>query len=258
MTDEGTPQTNPNLTDDEILKRADMITEARKLEQEEKQRQIEEEKARKAAEAERIRKEQEAETAAKLAEANRIKEEENAKKAAELKRAHELVDAEKAAQPKKKHTGAKIVLAIVILLIIVAGIAVVSHQITSEQVADGTSLPYQSHYTIWLPQGTTNIAGVEIYLLGDEKKMMATMSGMDTKTLEQGQSFTTNPYKVTVSLFWGAWKVYEITGKVQMTYKGISTDNLVTFDAIISTDKQIPEFLLNIFMSITGIKYANA
>lgn len=241
MTDEGTPQTNPSLTDEEILKRADMINEARKLEQEEKQRQIEEEKARQAAEAERIRKEQEAQ------------------KAAELKRAHELVDAEKAAQPKKKkHTGAKIVLAIVVILIILCGLAVVSYSVTSVPVSSATPLPNTAYYTVWLPQGTTTIAGIDISLLGDATKLMVTMPGKATETLRQGDKIVVGPYMATLSLLWGAWKVYDITGSAELTYKGISTDNLITFDATVHTDKPIPTFLFNTFMSIAGIKYAAA
>ncbi|HJJ54479.1 MAG TPA: hypothetical protein O0X50_00145 [Methanocorpusculum sp.] len=258
MTDEGTPQASPNLTDDEILKRADMINEARKLEQEEKERQIEEEKAKKAAEAERILKEQEAEKAAKLAEAERVKKEEEAKKAEELRRAHELVNADKSAKPKKKHTAAKIILAIVVILIIFCGLAIVSSSVTSTSASTSTSLPYTTHYTIYLPQGTTNIAGLSIMLTGDATQMMVTMPGMPTVTLSQGQSVTLGPNKITVTLFWGAWKIYEITYKTTGSYMGVSNENLVTFDTYIQTDKQIPESLLNAYLSLSGIKYTKA
>ncbi|HJJ35852.1 MAG TPA: hypothetical protein O0X27_01605 [Methanocorpusculum sp.] len=251
MTDEVKTQTSPNLSDDEILQRAEMISEARKLEQEERQRQIEAENAQRLAEAERIKKEQEAE-------AERVRKEADARKAEELRRAHELVDEENAAKPKKKHTAAKIVVAIIVILLIVCGLALISCSVTTTPASTAASLPYMAHYTFWLPQGTTNVAGLSIMLTGDATQMMVTMPGYPTETLSQGQSVVLGPNRLTVSLFWGAWKIYDITYKATATYMGVSNENLATFDTYLNTDKQIPETMFNLYLSLCGVKYAKA
>ncbi|HJJ31715.1 MAG TPA: hypothetical protein O0X97_05665 [Methanocorpusculum sp.] len=265
------------LTDEEILKRADKINEAREKERQEELKRAEEvkkaEEARKAEElkrAEEIRRAEEAQKAAKIAEAERLKREEEAKKEEELRNARKLVnedDAKKAAEAKaaaanepkkKKHTGLKVVGIIVLLLIVFAGLCLVSCSFTSTPVSGTPSLSYTSSYTIWLPQGETTIAGQKITVVGTPNEMMITLPGMPAQKIEQGQTVKTNPATMSVYLLWGAWKVMDITYVASFTYKGTTTDGLVTFDTLIATDKQIPEFLLNIVLSMAGIKYQNA
>mgnify|MGYP003315319885 CR=1 FL=1 len=207
---------------------------------------------------------------AKIAEAERLKRAEEEKKAEELRRARALVredDAKKAAEAKaaavdepkkKKHTGLKVFGVIILLLIIFAGVCVASGSFTSNPVYGTPTLSYISNYNVWLPQGTTTVAGQQVTVLGAADQMMITLPGMPAQRISQGETVRTNPATMSVSLLWGAWKVMDITYAASFKYMGVTTDGLVTFHTSIATDKQIPEFLLNVVLSMAGIKYQKA
>ena len=264
------------LTDEEVLKRAEEINNAREQARQEELKRAEEvkkaEAERKAEElkrAEEIKKAEEAQKAAKIAEAERLKREEEAKKEEELRNARRLVsedEAKKAAEakaaaadePKKKHTGLKVFGVIILLLIIFAGVCVASGSFTSNPVYGTPTLSYISNYNVWLPQGTTTVAGQQVTVLGAADQMMITLPGMPAQRISQGETVKTNPAIMSVSLLWGAWKVMDITYAASFKYMGVTTDGLVTFHTSIATDKQIPEFLLNVVLSMAGIKYQKA
>lgn len=264
------------LTDEEVLKRAEEINNAREQARQEELKRAEEvkkaEAERKAEElkrAEEIKKAEEAQKAAKIAEAERLKREEEAKKEEELRNARRLVsedEAKKAAEakaaavdePKKKHTGLKVFGVIILLLIIFAGVCVASGSFTSNPVYGTPTLSYISNYNVWLPQGTTTVAGQQVTVLGAADQMMITLPGMPAQRISQGETVRTNPATMSVSLLWGAWKVMDITYAASFKYMGVTTDGLVTFHTSIATDKQIPEFLLNVVLSMAGIKYQKA
>lgn len=264
------------LTDEEVLKRAEEINNAREQARQEELKRAEEvkkaEAERKAEElkrAEEIKKAEEAQKAAKIAEAERLKREEEAKKEEELRNARRLVsedEAKKAAEakaaavdePKKKHTGLKVFGVIILLLIIFAGVCVASSSFTSNPVYGTPTLSYISNYNVWLPQGTTTVAGQQVTVLGAADQMMITLPGMPAQRISQGETVRTNPATMSVSLLWGAWKVMDITYAASFKYMGVTTDGLVTFHTSIATDKQIPEFLLNVVLSMAGIKYQKA
>ncbi|HJJ26606.1 MAG TPA: hypothetical protein O0Y17_02390 [Methanocorpusculum sp.] len=265
------------LTDEEVLKRAEEINNAREQARQEELKRAEEvkkaEAERKAEElkrAEEIKKAEEAQKAAKIAEAERLKREEEAKKEEELRNARRLVsedEAKKAAEAKaaavdepkkKKHTGLKVFGVIILLLIIFAGVCVASGSFTSNPVYGTPTLSYISNYNVWLPQGTTTVAGQQVTVLGAADQMMITLPGMPAQRISQGETVRTNPATMSVSLLWGAWKVMDITYAASFKYMGVTTDGLVTFHTSIATDKQIPEFLLNVVLSMAGIKYQKA
>lgn len=222
MTDE---KTSPSMSDEDILQRAEMINEARKLEQEEKLRQAEAERAA-----------------------------EEARKAEELKRARELVKADEKSRPKK-HTGLKVFLIIIAILIVACGVAVISLDVTSTD-APITPMPYQASYMVYLHQGDTYVAGTTISVVGDANQMMITLPGAPTSKIFEGDKLAIGTKKLVVTIFWKALQIYDCIYAADLTYMGVSTDNLVTFKTVISTNKQIPEWLMNIGFSLSGIKYA--
>lgn len=264
------------LTDEEVLKRAEEINNAREQARQEELKRAEavkkaeaERKAEELKRAEEIKKAEEAQKAAKIAEAERLKREEEAKKEEELRNARRLVsedEAKKAAEakaaavdePKKKHTGLKVFGVIILLLIIFAGVCVASSSFTSNPIYGTPTLSYTSNYNVWLQQGTTTVAGQQVTLLGAPDQMMITLPGMPAQKISQGETVQTNPATMSVSLLWGAWKVMDITYAASFKYMGVTTDGLVTFNTSIATDRQIPEFLLNVVLSMAGIKYQKA
>ena len=265
-----------DLTDEEIMERAKQINEARELERQEELRRAEavrkaeeERKAEEIRRAEEIHRAEEAQKAAKIAEAERLKRAEEEKKQEEIRRARELVredDAKKAAaekeaaknQPKKKHIGLKIVLAIIIILIVIAGIGILSHGVITSDVAPGVTFPYQTSYNVWLPQGETSVAGLTFNAVGDDASVKFSIPGLSTQTVLKGQTVPPINHKLTLTLFWGAWKVMDINYSAELTYKGLTPENLLAFGAVIKTDRQIPEFLLDIGLSLSHIQYSKA
>lgn len=236
------PSAPPSLSDEEILKRANMINEARKLEQEEMAKQLEMENAKKAAEAERIRQEEEL------------------KKEDELRRARELVeadDAKKAANmpPPKKHTGVIVTVVILVLLIAIAGVGFISYSVTSTTTHDLYEYPHSTTYTFWLPQGSSNIFGIDVSVVGDAHKMMITYPGAPSMEITQGQTIQLGPYNLLASLFWGLIKPIKTQYKLSLTYQGISADNKITFKTTLKSSDVIPEWFLNIALTKSGISY---
>ncbi|HJJ33538.1 MAG TPA: hypothetical protein O0X19_04075 [Methanocorpusculum sp.] len=244
-----------DLTDEEIMERAKQINEAREIERQEELKR-----------AEAVKKAEEAQKAAKIAEAERLKKLEEEKKAEELKRARAMVREdderraaeEKAAQPKKKHTGLKIFLVIIVILLIAFGITIASHGVTNDVISGTATLPYQSTYNIWLPQGETSVAGMTFTAVGDDSSVKLSIPGLPTQTLNKGQTTAPISHKMTLTLLWGAWKVMEINYSAELTYKGLTTENLLAFGAVIKTDRQIPEWLLDIGLSLSKIQYSRA
>lgn len=147
---------------------------------------------------------------------------------------------------------------IILLFIIFAGVCVASSSFTSNPIYGTPTLSYTSNYNVWLQQGTTTVAGQQVTLLGAPDQMMITLPGMPAQKISQGETVQTNPATMSVSLLWGAWKVMDITYAASFKYMGVTTDGLVTFNTSIATDRQIPEFLLNVVLSMAGIKYQKA
>ncbi|MCQ2377523.1 MAG: hypothetical protein MJ006_05915, partial [Methanocorpusculum sp.] len=73
-----------------------------------------------------------------------------------------------------------------------------------------------------------------------------------------GQTTAPISHKMTLTLLWGKWRVMEINYSAELTYKGLTTENLLAFGAVIKTDRQIPEWLLDIGLSLSKIQYSRA
>ena len=147
---------------------------------------------------------------------------------------------------------------IILLFIIFAGVCVASSSFTSNPIYGTPTLSYTSNYYVWLQQGTTTVAGQQVTVLGAPDQMMITLPGMPAQKISLEETVRTNPATMSVSLLWGAWKVMDITYAASFKYMGVTTDGLVTFNTSIATDRQIPEFLLNVVLSMAGIKYQKA
>ena len=263
-----------DLTDEEIMERAKQINEAREIERQEELKRAEavkkaeeERKAEEVRRAEEIHRAEEEQKAAKIAEAERLKKLEEEKKAEELRRARELVredDARRAAEekaaekPKKKHTGLKVFLVILVILLIGAGITAASVGVTNDIIAGGATLPYQATYNIWLPQGPSTVAGMTFTAVGDNSSVMLNIPEVPTQTIQTGETMPPISHKMTLSLFWGKWNVMVLNYSAELTYRGVTPEDLLAFGAVIKTDRQIPEWLFNIALSASKIQYSAA
>ncbi len=278
----------PNgLTDEEILKRAEEIKKAQEAKKAEELKRAEEirkaEEAKKAEElrrAEEIRKAEEAKKAEELKKAEVLVNEEQARKAAEAKK---VQDAEKAAnlekevarlaaekaaaeeaakkaaakdaKPKTSHKGLKIFGIILLLVIIFAGVVVISADVTITGGTDKT-YGYDTTYNVWIPlDKELNIGGYKVIALSPSSgnAMMISLGGVTYPLTVNAVTYVPDQI-ATLTLFWGKVPVMKIQYEVALTYLGNTNNNEAAFRMLISSDQQLPEFIITFFLSSSGVK----
>ena len=278
----------PNgLTDEEILKRAEEIKKAQEAKKAEELMRAEEirkaEEAKKAEElrrAEEIRKAEEAKKAEELKRAEVLVNEEQARKAAEAKK---VQDAEKAAnlekevarlaaekaaaeeaakkavakdaKPKTPHKGLKIFGIILLLAIIFAGVVLISADVTITGGTDKT-YGYDTTYNVWIPlDKELNIGGYKVIALSPSSgnAMMISLGGVTYPLTVNAVTYVPDQI-ATLTLFWGKVPVMKIQYEVALTYLGNTNNNEAAFRMLISSDQQLPEFIITFFLSSSGVK----
>ncbi len=276
------------LTDEEILKRAEDIKKAQEAKKAEELKRAEEirkaEEAKKAEElkrAEEIRKAEEAKKAEELKRAELLVQEEQAKKAAEARKVQEaersanlekevvrLAAEKKAAEeaakkaaeknepkPKKSHKGLKIFLGILILLVLFVGVVVISSGVTITGATD-KSYAYDTTYNVWIPlDKELSVGGYKIIALSPSsgEAMMISLGGVSYQLVVN--DVTNVPDQLaTLTIFWGKVTVMKIQYEVALTYLGNTNDKQAAFKMVISSDQQLPEFLITMFLGSSGIK----
>ncbi|MEA5086843.1 MAG: hypothetical protein VB007_06435 [Methanocorpusculum sp.] len=58
----------------------------------------------------------------------------------------------------------------------------------------------------------------------------------------------------TLTVFWGKVTVMKLQYEVALTYLGNTNNNEAAFRMLISSDRQLPEFLITLFLSSSGVK----
>jgi len=276
------------LTDEEILKRAEDIKKAQEAKKAEELKRAEEirkaEEAKKAEElkrADEIKKAEEAKKAEELKKAEVLVNEEQARKAAEAKKAQDAekaanlekevarLAAEKAAaeeaakkasakdeqKPKKSHKGLKIFGIILLLLIIFAGVVVISADVTITAGTD-KSYGYDTTYNVWIPlDKELNIGGYKVIALSPSSGsiMMISLGGV-TYPLQVNYVTYVPDQIATLTIFWGKVTVMKLQYEVALTYLGNTNNNEAAFRMLISSDRQLPEFIITFFLSSSGVK----
>lgn len=275
------------LTDEEILKRAEEIKKAQEAKKAEELKRAEEirkaEEAKKAEElrrAEEIRKAEEAKKAEELKRAEVLVNEEQARKAAEAKK---VQDAEKAAnlekevarlaaekaaaeeaakkaaakdaKPKTSHKGLKIFGIILLLVIVFAGVVLISADVTITGGTDKT-YGYDTTYNVWIPlDKELNIGGYKVIALSPSSgnAMMISLGGVTYPLTVNAVTYVPDQI-ATLTLFWGKVPVMKIQYEVALTYLGNTNNNEAAFRMLISSDQQLPEFIITFFLSSSGVK----
>lgn len=276
------------LTDEEILKRAEDIKKTQEAKKAEELKRAEEikkaEEAKKAEElkrADEIKKAEEAKKAEELKKAEVLVNEEQARKAAEAKKAQDAekasnlekevarLAAEKAAaeeaakkaaakdeqKPKKSHKGLKIFGILLLLLIIFAGVVVISADVTITAGTD-KSYGYDTTYNVWIPlDKELNIGGYKVIALSPSSGsiMMISLGGVTYPLTVNYVTYVPDQI-ATLTIFWGKVTVMKLQYEVALTYLGNTNNNEAAFRMLISSDRQLPEFIITFFLSSSGVK----
>ena len=281
-----TDEPKSELTDDEILARANKINEERELARieaekraeeerlqkeaaEERQRQIEAEKRaeeiarakilvdeekKKAEEAERMK---EAEKQAEILKAEEAKRAAEAEKAAKLAEAKKLVAEDKKANPvKKKHVGLKIFLVIIALLIIAVLVGFFSFGVSVQDLSSSGAVTGGTNYDIWMTPGKEVVLGDYRILVNTTTDGLNVTSGTQQFTLTTGVPYNDMKDKhVAISFLWGKLVIQEFDMSIQkLTYTGVASDGNAHATALISKTKPVTgEFIFNMILGTRGI-----
>lgn len=275
------------LTDDEILARANKIQEQReiarieeekraekeRLEKEaaaERQKQLEAEKRaeevarakmlvdeekKKAADAERMK---EAERQAEILKAEEAKRAAEAEKAAKLAEAKKLVAEDKKANPvKKKHTGLKIVLVIILILAVAGLVGIFSFGISVEDLqSSGAVTSGGTIYDLWIAPGKEVILGDYRILVTPTANGANVTSGTQQFTLTTGVPYNDVKDKhVAISFLWGKLVIVDFNMSIQkLTYTGVASDGKAHASALINKGKPVTgEFIINMLIGTRGL-----
>lgn len=267
MTDENTVKpdstSKSEISDDEILSRAQKINEERELERIKEEQRLEEERLAKEAEIARQKQLEEEKRLEEVAKARTLVEEDNkkredearaieaekqaeilraeeakraaeAKKAAELEAAKKLVEEDKKKNPeKKKHTGLKVTLVILLVLLVAILVAIFSFgvDITNNNSSGAINKENAAVHQIWLPLNkNVTIGNYFINSTQNVSNAISVTAGKvdgDAQTVVLQQNVPNNDIKdkhVIISLLWGLWKLQEFDVSINnMIY--ISTNN---------------------------------
>ncbi|MDO5845646.1 MAG: hypothetical protein Q4Q04_01860 [Methanocorpusculum sp.] len=271
------PPAETPLSDEEVLKRADEIQKAREAAHQEELRKAEElkraeevKKAEAIAEAERIKRLEDEKKAEELRRAQELVKADEAKKAEEARKAEEIKEqarreAEKEAAkkasaeaPKKKHTGLKIFGIIILLLAILGVVVVISSSVTITPLGADGSYSYATGYNVWLPLNQEfNVGGYKVIALSTADSMMVSLGGV-TYPLAVGEVISVPDQMGTLSIFWGNVQLISVKYEVALTYLGVAENGQAAFKMVIASDKQLPETLIKLFLSMSGVTVASA
>lgn len=270
MVDE-VPDASPKaeLSDEEILKRAEEIKKAQEAKKAEELKRAQElQKAEEARKAEEIRKAEEAKKAEERKKAEELKkaralvEEDDARKA-EIKRKEEaekeaairqaekkLKEENKAEKPKKKHTGLKVFIVILVLLAALIAVVAISADVNFYSGDAGYSYPYSSTYEVWLPIGKeVSIFGYKITALSADGIMLINIGGVTYPPLTENLVIPITNQKAVLSIFWGKLDVMSIQYHADMKYIGNTDSGKEAYLKMqVLSSRPVPEMIMNLFM----------
>ena len=203
------------------------------------------EEARKKAQEEEKQKQQESEKAKEQA---RVKgQEEEKQKQQELEKAKEqarkeALEQEKARQKAKGGSGAKIILGVILLMIIILAAALLTLDVTVTNVAPGVAMPFTTSYGVSFPEGQTiTIGNTHINVLSYQNELISDIDG-DRQKLVVGEDRIISERRAVITTL-GVITLMDTNFQINLKYKG-ERDNRAYFDMAVHTSKQVPDILL--------------
>ena len=151
---------------------------------------------------------------------------------------------EKKEAPEKSGmgTGAKIVIGIICLIIVVGLLAALTLTVAVLDTPAGTSFPYSTTYRVSLPDGQPVTVGTtKIIVMTYENEAIMDVDGVKEK-LVVGQTREISPRYARVHAL--GIPLLDTDFKITLKYLGTSGKNAL-FDMNIQTSKQIPEMVIS-------------
>jgi len=131
------------------------------------------------------------------------------------------------------------------LVVVVAVAAVLTFSMTVTAGPAGVLLPYQTHYSVSLPDGNAvTIGSSRIAVMAYNGSVITDADG-NREELSVGQTRVISPRHATISIF--GVPVYSADFQITLQYLG-STGDRDTFNLTVASSQKIPSFLLGGFV----------
>ncbi len=139
-------------------------------------------------------------------------------------------------------TGAKIVISLVVLLIVLAIAALLTMSVNVTNVVPGNPLPYTTNYGVSFPEGQTiAIGSTQITVLSYQNELVSNIDG-DQQKLVVGENRVISERRAVITTL-GGITLMDTYFKINLKYNG-DRDNRAYFDMAVQTSKQVPNYLL--------------
>jgi len=128
------------------------------------------------------------------------------------------------------------------LVIVIAVVGVLTFTMSVSTDTAGVSLPYQTHYSVSLPDGNAvTIGSSRIAVMAYNDSVITDVDG-NREQLSVGQTRVIIPRHATISIF--GIPVYTADFQLTLQYLGTS-GSLDNFDLTVASSQKIPSFLLD-------------
>jgi hypothetical protein len=138
--------------------------------------------------------------------------------------------------------GAKIIVSLVVLAIIVAVVALLTLSVSVMPVTTSYAMPFTTSYSVTFPEGQSiAIGSSHMSVLSFENEIISDIDGNRQK-LVVGEDRVISERRAFITTF-GVVKLMDTNFMINLKYKG-NRDNLAYFDMAIHTSQQVPDMLL--------------
>jgi len=128
------------------------------------------------------------------------------------------------------------------LVIVIAAAAVLTFTMTVTTGTSGASFPYQTHYSVSLPDGNAvTIGNSRIAVMAYNGSVITDADG-NREQLAVGQTRVISPRHATISIF--GIPIYTADFQITLQYLG-SSGSRDNFDLTVASSQKIPSFLLD-------------
>lgn len=128
------------------------------------------------------------------------------------------------------------------LVIVIAVVGILTFTMSVSTDTTGVSLPYETHYSVSLPDGNTvTIGNSRIAVMAYSGSVITDVDG-NREQLSVGQTRVISPRHATISIF--GLPVYTADFQLTLQYLG-SSGSLDNFDLTVASSQKIPSFLLD-------------
>jgi len=158
----------------------------------------------------------------------------------------EALEQEKARQKAKGGSGAKIILGVILLIIIILAAALLTLNVTVTNVSPGLAMPFTTSYGVSFPEGQAiTVGNTRITVLSFQDELISDIDG-DRQKLVVGEDRIITERRALITTL-GVITLMDTNFQINLKYNG-ERDGRAYFDMAVHTSKQVPDILLRLLL----------